>query len=104
MPAPVLVKIASDYKIRMLGINYKDSADSAMKWLNELGNPYYRVLFDEQGKTGIEWGIIAVPETFVLDQQGIVRYKHTGPVTLTEWENSIWPAICGIPNNGFAQC
>jgi cytochrome c biogenesis protein CcmG/thiol:disulfide interchange protein DsbE len=101
---PVLVKIANDYKIRMLGINYKDTPENAKKWLSESANPYYVVLTDEQGKTAIEWGIIAVPETFVVDKQGIVRYKHTGPITLTKWENEIWPTICGIPDNGFAQC
>jgi cytochrome c biogenesis protein CcmG/thiol:disulfide interchange protein DsbE len=90
---PVLVDIANEYPVFIVGINYKDKARDALQWLTDLGNPYSLILTDVTGRAGIDWGVIAVPETFVVDAEGIVRYKHTGPITWKQWENEIWPRI-----------
>lgn len=101
---PVLVKIAQEYEVRMIGVNYKDKATDALNWLKELGNPYQFTLTDHNGRTGMDWGVIAIPETFLVDAQGIIRYKHTGPVTNTVWEKEIWPLICQWSQQRLAKC
>jgi len=63
------------------GLNYKDKPEDARRWLEQLGNPYQASVMDINGDTGIDWGVYGVPETFVIDKQGIVRYKHVGPMT-----------------------
>lgn len=100
----VLEKTAEEYGIKWVGINYKDDPLAVSDWLKKVGNPYSLILIDSDGKAGIEWGLIAVPETFLIDKQGVIRYKHTGPVTLENWENEIWPEICRWSENGFAKC
>lgn len=90
---PVLVDIAKQYPVFIVGINYKDDLAAANLWLEELDNPYTLILTDNNGRAGIDWGVIAVPETFVVDAAGVVRYKHTGPITWQQWEETIWPLI-----------
>ena len=91
---PVLVKIAQDYPVRILGVNYKDQTENAFMWLQDFGNPYQMTLADPNGRMGIDWGVIAIPETFLVDAQGMIRYKHAGPITTKIWEEEIWPLIC----------
>ncbi|WP_424966253.1 DsbE family thiol:disulfide interchange protein [Dinoroseobacter sp. S375] len=76
----VLTRMARDEDMRLLGINYKDKPEDAARWLAELGNPYERIGADLNGRTGIEWGISGVPETFVIDANGIVVYRFVGPI------------------------
>lgn len=81
----VLSRFIAKEKVPTIGLNYKDFGtedygDDAKKWLNTLGNPYYAVAVDTKGMAGIDWGVVGVPETFVMDKKGIVRYKFTGPV------------------------
>ncbi|MFI4955006.1 MAG: DsbE family thiol:disulfide interchange protein [Gammaproteobacteria bacterium] len=101
---PVLVKIAQDYDVRMVGVNYKDKSADALGWLKDLGNPYQFTLADPNGRTGIDWGVVAIPETFLVDAQGVVRYKHTGPITNKIWEDEIWPLICKWSDNRGTKC
>ena len=61
------------------GLNYKDKAADALKWLADLGDPYDRIGADGDGRVGIDWGVYGVPETFVVDAQGRIRHKHVGP-------------------------
>lgn len=90
----VLMEIArGNGEIAIYGIDYKDDAITARKWLDQLGNPYRAVGFDQEGKTGIDWGVYGTPETFVLDKQGIIRYKHIGAVTWEDWKNTLEPMI-----------
>lgn len=77
---PLLNQLASN-GATIVGLNYKDQPDKATQWLAERGNPYQHIPMDQQGRIGIEWGVIAVPETFVIDESGQVIYKHTGPIT-----------------------
>ena len=79
--------------ITIIGINYKDQADNALGFLDELGNPYAAVGADVTGRTGINWGAYGVPETFVVDSNGIVRHRHPGPITVDIMESQILPAI-----------
>ena len=65
----------------IVGLNYKDENDKAAKWLMRRGDPYYKSVVDRDGRVGIDWGVIAVPETFIIDENGQVIYKHTGPIT-----------------------
>ncbi len=73
--------IARRKLVPVYGLNYKDSRSSATQWLAEMGNPYQATLFDGDGRVGIDFGVYGVPETFIIDQQGIVRMKHVGPLT-----------------------
>ena len=68
-------------KIKVIGINYKDNSKKAIKWLNELGNPYTNVAIDKSGRIAIDWGVYGIPETFIVNSKGIIKYRHVGPVT-----------------------
>ena len=72
---------ADEKKIRVVGINYKDNSKKTIKWLKDLGNPYSNVLIDKNGKIAIDWGVYGIPETFVINSKGIIKYRHVGPVT-----------------------
>lgn len=78
---PVLNDMARAGIAPIVGLNYKDDDDKAAQWLAERGDPYYKAIVDNDGRVGIDWGVIAVPETFIIDEVGNVIYKHTGPVT-----------------------
>lgn len=67
--------------VRIIGFNYKDEQDDAKAWLARLGNPYERVAVDYSGRVGIDWGVYGAPETFLVDQQGIIRHKVIGPLS-----------------------
>ena len=78
----VYIKRFSDEKeIRVIGINYKDSPDNAIEWLKNLGNPYSDIPIDKNGRIAIDWGVYGIPETFIVNSKGIIKYRHVGPVT-----------------------
>jgi len=79
---PVLLMLAQDPRVRLWGINYKDKPDNARRFLGALGNPYTAVGADVSGRTGIDFGVYGVPETFFIGPDGRVLYKHVGPLTL----------------------
>jgi len=74
-------KFSEQKKIRVIGINYKDDPEKTIKWLNDLGNPYSDVLLDKKGQIAIDWGVYGIPETFVVNSNGIIKYRQTGPIT-----------------------
>jgi len=74
-------KFSEQEKIVVIGINYKDDPKKTIKWLNNLGNPYKHVLLDKTGKIAIEWGVYGIPETFVVNSNGIIKYRQAGAVT-----------------------
>jgi cytochrome c biogenesis protein CcmG/thiol:disulfide interchange protein DsbE len=88
---PLLNEIANKTDIPLVGLNYKDEPDAARKWLQERGNPYDKSPMDIAGNAGIDWGVYGVPETFVIDEAGLVIYKHTGPITADVVNNEILP-------------
>lgn len=79
--APLLLQLAQDKRIRMIGINYKDAQDNARRFLGRYGNPFNAVGVDANGRASIEWGVYGVPETFVIGRDGTIAYKLIGPVT-----------------------
>lgn len=90
---PILVELSKLGIVPIYGLNYKDQRDTAMQWLNQFGNPYEMSIVDADGKVGIDYGVYGVPETYVIDKQGIIRYKHIGPVTVESLKNKILPLI-----------
>lgn len=89
---PYLLQLARE-GVLIYGLDYKDTRTAGMRWLSTLGNPYQAVAFDEDGKAGIDWGVYGVPETFVIDKQGVIRYKQIGPITPQVWKEKIAPLI-----------
>jgi cytochrome c biogenesis protein CcmG/thiol:disulfide interchange protein DsbE len=79
--------------VSMIGINYKDERVDALKWLRDRGDPYESTVFDHDGRLAIDWGVYGVPETFIVDQRGIIRYKLTGPITSEKLKDEILPLI-----------
>jgi cytochrome c biogenesis protein CcmG, thiol:disulfide interchange protein DsbE len=79
--APLLTDLAKDPRLQVVGINYKDAADNARRFLGRYGNPFAAVGVDGNGRASIEWGVYGVPETFVVGRDGTIRYKLVGPVT-----------------------
>ena len=74
-------RFSNEKDIKVIGINYKDNSDKTIKWLKNLGNPYSDVLIDRSGKVAIDWGVYGIPETFIVNSNGIIKYRHVGPVT-----------------------
>jgi len=79
---PYLMALSQDERFRIVGINYKDDGANALGFLDELGNPYDAVGVDRSGRNAIDWGVYAAPETFIVDRDGVIRYKVIGPIGL----------------------
>lgn len=90
---PLLNELTSRKAVTIIGLNYKDKREDALRWLGALGNPYELSLSDQDGRLGIDLGVYGVPETFVIDKQGIIRYKQIGPMTPEVWEQKLAPLI-----------
>jgi cytochrome c biogenesis protein CcmG, thiol:disulfide interchange protein DsbE len=91
--APLLLTLARDQRVRILGINYKDSADNARRFLARYGNPYAANGADSNGRASIEWGVYGVPETFVVGRDGRIAYKLIGPIEPNNLEKVLKPEI-----------
>ena len=74
-------RFSKEKKIRIVGINYKDDPKKVIKWLKNLGNPYSNIPIDKNGKIAIDWGVYGIPETFIINSNGIIKYRHVGPIT-----------------------
>jgi cytochrome c biogenesis protein CcmG/thiol:disulfide interchange protein DsbE len=92
---PVLNALAQSKRVAIYGINYKDKPEAARAWIGELGNPYDRIGADD-GRVGIEWGVYGVPESFVVDREGRIRYKQVGPLTRADLDRTILPLIARL--------
>lgn len=90
---PVLLNLAKSGVVPIIGLDYKDSRDEALAWLRRHGNPYVLSVIDAQGRVGIDYGVYGVPETFVIDKAGMIRYKHIGPVTPAAVRDTILPLV-----------
>ncbi len=90
---PLLVRLARENIVPIYGLNYKDTRADAIEWLNALGNPYITSLFDEAGQVGIDFGVYGVPETFVIDKRGVIRYKQIGALTDSALREKILPLV-----------
>ncbi len=100
----VLNYAAQKKGLKIYGINYKDDLADARQWLASRGNPYVKSAFDKEGLLGIDWGVYGVPETFIIDQQGHIRYKHTGPVSAGDLENIIIPCVESLKAGKEVHC
>jgi cytochrome c biogenesis protein CcmG/thiol:disulfide interchange protein DsbE len=87
------MQLAADGTVPLYGLNYKDQPDDAAEWLDALGDPYMRTGADLDGRVAIDWGVYGVPETFVIDREGRIAYKHIGPVNADVLNNKILPLI-----------
>lgn len=92
---PVLNLLAQQ-QVTLIGLNYKDKAEDAFAWLQQGGDPYRISIMDNNGKIGIDWGVYGVPETFVIDKKGIVRYKHIGALTFESIQQTLLPLIAQL--------
>jgi cytochrome c biogenesis protein CcmG/thiol:disulfide interchange protein DsbE len=90
---PLLNELAKAKIVPIVGLNYKDKPADGIKWLRELGNPYTTSVVDREGAVGLDYGVYGVPETFVIDKQGMIRYKQIGPVTVEALEKKIVPLV-----------
>jgi cytochrome c biogenesis protein CcmG/thiol:disulfide interchange protein DsbE len=90
---PVLVEFAKTRAVPIYGLDYKDQEGDAHRWLANYGNPYTAVVADPDGRTGIEYGVYGVPETFVIDKAGVIRYKQIGPITPKALQDTILPLV-----------
>ena len=90
---PLLMRIGREGRVPVHGLNYKDRPVDAARWLDELGDPYARTGADLDGRVAIDWGVYGVPETFLVDRDGRIVYKHIGPMTPQVWENTVRPLI-----------
>ena len=90
---PVLVALAKSGAVPLYGLNYKDARNDGLRWLSQFGDPYVMSLFDADGRVGIDYGVYGVPETYLIDKAGVIRYKHIGPVTPQALSEKILPLV-----------
>jgi cytochrome c biogenesis protein CcmG/thiol:disulfide interchange protein DsbE len=90
---PVLVELSKRNVVPIVGLNYKDGRDEGKQWLQQFGDPYVMSAFDADGRVGIDYGVYGVPETFVIDKTGTIRYKHIGPLTQEAVQTKVLPLI-----------
>lgn len=90
---PLLMQLARTGEVPIVGLNYKDTRQEAIGWLEDFGDPYTVSAFDQDGRVGVDYGVYGVPETYVIDKQGVIRHKHTGPVTVEALQNEILPLV-----------
>ncbi|MDQ2976430.1 MAG: DsbE family thiol:disulfide interchange protein [Acidobacteriota bacterium] len=88
---PLLLEYARSGAIPIYGFNYKDKREDALAWLGELGDPYVLSVSDLDGRIGIDYGVYGAPETYLIDRDGIIRFKQVGAVTPDIWQNKILP-------------
>jgi cytochrome c biogenesis protein CcmG, thiol:disulfide interchange protein DsbE len=93
---PVLLDLAQQNIVPIYGLDYKDKREDAEAWLNQAGNPYTLNVMDRDGRVGINYGVYGVPETYVIDKQGIIRYKQIGPVTGESLHAKILPMVAEL--------
>lgn len=97
---PLLLELSKQHIVPIIGLNYKDQREDGLGWLQQYGNPYTANAFDADGRVGIDYGVYGVPETFVIDQHGVIRHKHTGPITPQAWQQTLLPLILKLQQEG----
>lgn len=88
-----LLRIAETGIVPIFGLNWKDDKNAALEWLDKLGDPYVATAVDREGLVAIDWGVYGAPETFLIDADGIVLYKHIAPLTMQIWREQFMPRI-----------
>ncbi len=95
---PFMMSLSESGLVQFYGLNYKDSPDAASEWLDKYGDPYMRTGADINGRVAIDWGVYGVPETFIVDQQGIIAYKYIGAINQKVLDEEILPVIRKLKN------
>ena len=95
---PVLLHLAKSGEVPIYGVDYKDTRDEALTWLQQHGNPYPLTAVDEAGRVGINYGVYGVPETYVIDKTGVIRYKQIGPLREDTLQAKILPLVRELQN------
>lgn len=90
---PFLLELEESGAIPIYGINWRDTRPEALRWIQQLGDPYVASGFDDSGRVGIDWGVYGAPETFLVSADGVVLHKHLGPLNRTAWEQDFLPLI-----------
>ncbi|WP_028877758.1 DsbE family thiol:disulfide interchange protein [Terasakiella pusilla] len=91
---PFFMKLAEKNVIPLYGVDWDEkNPNDVVRWLARHGDPYTKIGVDVTGETIIDWGITGAPETFVVDKEGLIRYKHLGPITQRSWNETLWPLI-----------
>jgi len=93
---PVLIEIAASGEVPIHGIAWRDDPAKSLAWLDKHGDPFNKVGQDPSSKAAIAFGVVAAPETFLVDKQGVIRYKKTGPITRDDWDTTIRPLIAQL--------
>jgi cytochrome c biogenesis protein CcmG/thiol:disulfide interchange protein DsbE len=93
---PLLIKLSKQGVLPILGLNYKDKGDEAKRWLAQFGDPYQLSVVDADGRIGIDYGVYGVPETYLIDAQGVIRYKQVGALTPAILEQKILPLAVAL--------
>ncbi len=88
---PLLVQYAKTGVVPIYGVDYKDERAAALQWLDEFGNPYTLTAFDVDGRVSIDYGVYGAPESYLIDRNGVIRFKQIGPITEDVWQNKILP-------------
>ena len=96
---PLWVDLAKSNVVPIYGLNYKDKPEDSIAWLKRYGDPYVLSVSDRQGRIGIDYGVYGVPETYVIDKQGVIRFKHVGPVTPGVLKDKILPLVAKLNSN-----
>jgi cytochrome c biogenesis protein CcmG/thiol:disulfide interchange protein DsbE len=93
---PLLMRLARERRVALIGVSYKDDAAASRRFLVELGNPYGAIGFDRDGRRALEWGVYGVPETFVVDRRGHIRHRHVGALTPAILDGTIMPLLAKL--------
>ena len=90
---PVLMDIAKNNEVRLIGMDWRDERDKAKRWLAQRGDPYTKVIFDDESVLAIKLGVTGAPESFITDKMGNIRYKHVGVITPDIWRETLLPIV-----------
>ncbi len=93
---PALHELAREHGLPLVGLNYKDEPGEALRWLNQFGDPYQSIAYDPDGRVAMDFGVYGAPETFVVDAQGKIRYKHIGPIDRATIDDTLRPMIAEL--------
>ena len=95
---PTLMELARQDAVQIYGINWKETPEACLRYLNEAGDPYSRIGSDESGRFALDLGVTGAPETFIIDRHGRIRYKQVGPITAEVWRDTIAPIVAQLEN------
>jgi cytochrome c biogenesis protein CcmG/thiol:disulfide interchange protein DsbE len=100
---PLLLEYSKSGAVPIYGLNWKDRREDALAWLDELGDPYVLNAADLEGRVAIDYGVYGAPETYLIDQNGVIRHKHVGPVTRDVWKDEFMPRVQQLNREGAAK-